>query len=169
MAFCTAYKYAGHNNTIKKDLKNGTQYNFEYENNTSINNPIIRITKPDTQPLSFFWNENIIELTGTANKRKLIYFVDYADSRNAAKGIWLLKLKLDVLSSYQDEILASRANVARSASNYNLYLNDDFYNALAYPRIGCKEFAFGFSNSYTYLLNVCNTLGTLETKKEQEV
>ena len=54
MAFCTAYKYSGHNNTIKKDLKNGTLYNFEYEINTSINNPTIRITKPDTQPLSFF-------------------------------------------------------------------------------------------------------------------
>ena len=81
----------------------------------------------------------------------------------------MLKLRLDVLSSYQDEILASRANVARSASNYNLYLNDDFYNALAYPRIGCKEFAFGFSSSYTYLLNVCNTLGTIEAKKEEGV
>ena len=163
MPVCTAYKYNGRYKTIKKDLKNGVLYNFEYENNTDIKNPVIRITKSDELPLDFFWKENIIELPGTANKRKLLYFVDYKNSRNIAKGIWLLSLKLDALTSYQDEILASKANVARSSSSYNLYLNDDFYNALAYPRIGCKEFPFGFSDTYTYLVNVCNTLGSGET------
>ena len=166
MAFCRAYKYAGHNNTIKKNLTEGSLYSFEYEINTSINNPTIRITRPENQTLGFFWDENIIVIEEANGKRKLTYFVEYADSRNAAKGIWLLKLRLDVLTSYQTEILASRANVARSASSYNLYLNDDFYNALAYPRIGCKEFSFGFSETYSYLLNVCNTLSTIEAKKE---
>ena len=81
------------------------------------------------------------------------------DIKSIAKGVFLVYTKLDVLMTYKTEILNSKADIERSSSNYNLYLNDDFYQAYSYPRIGCMEFPNGFSDSYSYILNVCNTIG----------
>ena len=68
-------------------------------------------------------------------------------------------MKLDLLELYKSDILASEAIIERSSTAYNMYLRDNIYQAYGYPIIGCASFPNGFSDSYTYLLNVCNTLG----------
>ena len=126
-------------------------------------NPSIRYTVNDDKDFTFIkWNYIILNYGSTSKDwgtRERRYFVDVNKVQNIAKGVWIIPLNLDVLSTYASEILESTANIERSSSDYNLYLNDTFYNAFAYPRIGNKVFPQGFSDTYTYLLTVCNTLG----------
>lgn len=165
-----AYKYDGKRNVVKKTLKNAVVLNYNYSAATDLRNPEIRITTPEEQGLVMFdYNYIIVNQDSTAadfGSRKRCYFVSPSRVRSVARGIWLVGLELDVLTTYKDEISASTANIARSSSRYNLYLNDTFYNAYAYPRVGVKEFPRGFSNAHTYLLSVCNNLG-LETQSEE--
>lgn len=160
---CYALNYKGNKKTIKKDLSQHDTLNYNYVNSTDLQSPVIRITYSDELDLQMLKYNYIVLNPSSAvkdfGKRKRCYFVDMSRTRNVAKGIWEVGLTLDVLTTYQSEILSSTANIERSASNYNLYLNDNFYNAFAYPRIGCRIFPSGFSDEYNYLLTVCNTLG----------
>ena len=162
----SAYHYAGKTKTIKKNLGTATTLDYTYEIATDALNPTLRITISDSEQESDFklfrYNYLKIPQTGTfsdALNRDKYYFVETDKIKNIARGIFLVPCKLDSLKTYETEILESEANVARSASNYNLYLNDTFYNAFAYPRIGCRMFPNGFSDTYNFLLTVCNTLG----------
>lgn len=163
---CYALNYKGNKKTIKKDLSVHDNPSYNYVNSTDLQNPIIRLSYSDDLNLQMFkYNYIVLNPDSTDKdfgKRKRCYFVDMSRTRNIAKGIWEVGLTLDVLTTYQDEILDSVANVAKSSSNYNLYLNDNFYSAYAYPRVGNIEFPNGFENDYRYLLTVCNTLN-LET------
>lgn len=158
-----AYQYQGKQKQIKKNLGSSDIINIVYETGTSAINPSIRYTVSDDNEFKFFkWNYIVLNYGSTTEdwgNRERFYFVDVENVENIAKGVWIVPLKLDVLMTYSKEILASSANIERSSSNYNLYLNDNFYNAFAYPRIGCKIFPSGFSKNYNYLLTVCNTLG----------
>ena len=87
-----------------------------------------------------------------------LLFIDINNIQNIGKGVWLVPMTLDLLELYKENILASTAIIERSSSAYNMYLRDDLYSAYGYPLIGCKEFPSGFSNEYTYLLNVCNSI-----------
>lgn len=161
-----AYNYQGRMKQIKKSLGSFDYINFEYVNGTTALNPYIRWTVNDDNTFTWFkWNYVIINYGSTTvdwATRERRYFVDVRNAKNIAKGVWEIPLQLDVLSTYAKEILSNPANVARSSSNYNLYLNDEFYHAFAYPRIGCKEFPSGFSDEYTYLLTVCNSASYAE-------
>lgn len=136
---------------------------YEYVQDTSLENPQLYITYADSLDFSFFkYNYLILNpssaLSDFGNRRRC-YFVDTEKTYSVSKGSWVVQCNLDALETYKKEILASVANVARSSKEYNLYLNDTFYSAFAYPRIGCKEFPNGFSDTYEFQLNVCNTLG----------
>lgn len=161
-----AYQYQERRNQIKKNLGSSDIINIIYESGTSAMNPTLRYTVSDDNDFAFFrWNYIVLNYGSTAGdwgNRERYYFVDTENVKNIAKGVWIVPLKLDVLTTYSDEILKSTANIERSASNYNLYLSDNFYNAYAYPRVGCKIFPGGFSDEYNYLLTVCNTLGYAE-------
>ena len=158
-----AYQYQGRQKQIKKNLGSSDIINIVYVSGTSAMKPSIRYTVSDDNEFEFFkWNYIVLNYGSTAGdwgNRERYYFVDVENVENIAKGVWIVPLKLDVLTTYSKEILESSANIERSSSNYNLYLNDNFYNAFAYPRIGCKIFPSGFSDNYNYLLSVCNTLG----------
>ena len=161
-----AYNYQGKVNKINKDLGSYNIINIDYIAGTSALRPTLRYTVSDSAEFAFFkWNYIILNWGSTSKdwgNRERRYFVEAAQVRNVAKGVWEVPLRLDSLSTFAKEILNSTANVERSASNYNLYLNDNFYNAYAYPRIGCKIFPSGFNDNYNYLLTVCNTLGYAE-------
>ena len=86
------------------------------------------------------------------------YFIDINNIQNIGKGVWLVPMSLDLLELYKNDILESSSFTERGSSTYNMYLRDDLYSAYGYPLIGCKEFPNGFSNDYTYLLNVCNSI-----------
>ena len=161
-----AFQYQGRRKQINKSLGTADIIDIIYMAGTSAMNPSIRYTVSDDNNFTFIkWNYIILNYGSTTTdwgSRERRYFVDVNKVQNIAKGVWIIPLVLDALSTYANEILASTANVERSASDYNLYLTDNFYNAYAYPRIGCKVFPSGFSDSYNYLLTVCNTLGYAE-------
>ena len=150
------YKYAGANNVINKNLGEPTLINCNMEVATTQINPTVRVTFEDNAaPSSLDYNYCIVTL-GDVNYP---YFIDLNNVVNIGKGVFNVPMTLDLLEFYKSRILDSTAIIERSATTYNMYLQDNMYNAYGYPILGCKVFPSGFSDNYTYLLNVCNTIG----------
>ena len=150
------YKYGGANNVINKNLGEPTLINCNMEVATTQINPTVRVTFEDNAaPSSLDYNYCIVTL-GDVNYP---YFIDLNNVVNIGKGVFNVPMTLDLLEFYKSKILDSTAIIERSATTYNMYLQDNMYNAYGYPILGCKVFPSGFSDNYTYLLNVCNTIG----------
>lgn len=155
------YRYDGIQNKVNKRLGESVTLQGNIDISSEVMNPIIRISRADEAEFTFVKYNYLCINSGSSatdfGNRPRYYFI--TDIKSIAEGVFLVYTKLDVLMTYKAEILNSKADIERSSSNYNLYLNDDFYQAYAYPRIGCMEFPNGFSDSYSYILNVCNTIG----------
>ena len=140
---------------INKNLGTATLIECNMEVATTQINPIVRVTFSDTTaPSTLDYNYCIVTLGDT----NYPYFIDVNNIVNIGKGVFNVPMTLDLLEFYNSKILNSTAIIERSATSYNMYLRDDLYSAYGYPLIGCKEFPDGFSNVYTYLLNVCNSI-----------
>lgn len=150
------YNYTGANNVINKDLGSGTTINCNMQVATEQLNPHVRVTFTDTAaPKTLIYNYCIL----TLGDKEYPYFIDVDNTINIAKGVFDVPMQLDLLELYKTNILNSEAIIERSSTAYNMYLRDNIYQAYGYPIIGCASFPNGFSNNYTYLLNVCNTVG----------
>lgn len=150
------YNYTGANNVINKDLGSGTTINCNMQVATEQLNPHVRVTFTDTNaPETLIYNYCIL----TLGDKEYPYFIDVDNTINIAKGVFDVPMQLDLLELYKTNILNSEAIIERSSTAYNMYLRDNIYQAYGYPIVGCASFPSGFSNSYTYLLNVCNALG----------
>lgn len=150
------YNYSGANNVINKNLGAPTLIECNMEVATTQINPVVRVTFADeSAPTTLDYNYCIVTLGNT----NYPYFIDLNNIINVGKGVFNVPMTLDLLEFYKTDILNSTAIIDRSSSNFNMYLRDDIYQAFGYPIIGCKEFPNGFSDNYTYLLNVFNTLG----------
>ena len=150
------YNYTGANNVINKNLGNSTLLECNMQVATEQLNPHIRVTFSNSNaPESLTYNYCILTLGG----KEYPYFIDTNNVINIGRGVFDVPMQLDLLELYKSEILNSTAIIDRSSSNFNMYLRDDIYQAFGYPIIGCKEFPAGFTDNYTYLLNVFNTLG----------
>ena len=150
------YNYVGANNVINKNLGEPTLIECNMQVATEQLQPVVRVT----------FNDNVSQETFTYNYCTIIlggvtypYFIDINNIQNIGKGVWLVPMSLDLLELYKQDILASTAIIERSSSAYNMYLRDDLYNAYGYPQIGCLAFPKGFSDTYSYLLNVCTSIG----------
>lgn len=150
------YNYTGANNVINKDLGSGTTITCNMQVATDQLQPHVRVTFNDTDTFNAFTYNYCIVTLGT---KSYPYFIDVNSIKNIGKGVWDVPMELDLLELYKSDILASEAIIERSSTAYNMYLRDNIYQAYGYPIIGCASFPSGFSDSYTYLLNVCNTLG----------
>lgn len=71
------------------------------------------------------------------------YFVD--PPINLGATMWQLKMHVDVLYTYRSGIMAAPCVVAKSSSNYNLYLNDANYKCYQNPHIFSYSFPSGFT------------------------
>lgn len=152
----TFYNYTGANNVINKVLGDGSIIDCNMQVATDQLQPHVRVTFNDTDAFNaFLYNYCIV----TLGSKSYPYFIDVNSIKNIGKGVWDVPMELDLLELYKSDILASEAIIERSSSAYNMYLRDNIYQAYGYPIIGCASFPNGFSDSYTYLLNVCNTLG----------
>ena len=150
------YNYTGANNVINKNLGNPTLLECNMEVSTTQINPVVRVSfSDDTAPSTLDFNYCIVTLGNTDYP----YFIDLNNVINIGKGVFNVPMTLDLLEFYKSEILDSTAIIERSSTTYNMYLQDNMYNAYGYPILGCKVFPSGFSDNYTYLLNVCNTIG----------
>ena len=150
------YNYTGANNVINKTLGAATVIQCNMQVATDQLQPVVRVT----------FNDNVSHETFTYNYCTIVlgevtypYFIDINNIQNIGKGVWLVPMSLDLLELYKQDILASTAIIERSSSAYNMYLRDDLYNAYGYPQIGCLSFPSGFSETYSYLLNVCTSIG----------
>ena len=152
----TFYNYTGANNVINKDLGSGTIINCNMQVATDQLQPHVRVTFNDTDTFNAFTYNYCIVTLGT---KSYPYFIDVNSIKNIGKGVWDVPMELDLLELYKTDILASVAIIERSSTAYNMYLRDNIYQAYGYPIVGCASFPNGFSDTYAYLLNVCNTLG----------
>lgn len=149
------YKYTGANNVINKNLGEPTLIECNMEVATTQINPVVRVTFTDeTAPSALDYNYCIVTLGST----NYPYFIDLNNVVNIGKGVFNVPMTLDLLEFYNTKILDSTAIIERSSSAYNMYLRDDLYSAYGYPLIGCMEFPNGFTDNYTYILNVCNSI-----------
>lgn len=147
------YNYNGANNVINKNLGNPTLIECNMEVATTQINPVVRVAFADeSAPTTLEYNYCIVTLGNT----NYPYFIDLNNVINVGKGVFNVPMTLDLLEFYKSMILDSTAIIERSSSAYNMYLRDDLYSAYGYPLIGCKMFPGGFSDTYKYLLNVCN-------------
>ena len=150
------YNYTGANNVINKSLGTPTTLECNMQVATEQLNPHIRVTFSNSNaPESLTYNYCKL----TLGNKEYPYFIDTNNVINIGRGVFDVPMQLDLLELYKSEILNSEAIIDRSSSNFNMYLRDDIYQAFGYPIIGCKEFPSGFTDNYTYLLNVFNTLG----------
>lgn len=150
------YNYTGANNVINKALGTGTNIECNMQVATDQLQPHVRVTFSDSDAFNAFTYNYCIVTLGT---KAYPYFIDVNSIKNIGKGVWDVPMELDLLELYKSDILASEAIIERSSTAYNMYLRDNIYQAYGYPIVGCASFPNGFSDSYTYLLNVCNTLG----------
>lgn len=150
------YNYTGANNVINKDLGSGTTITCNMQVATDQLQPHVRVTFNDTDTFNAFTFNYCIVTLGT---KSYPYFIEVNSIKNIGKGVWDVPMELDLLELYKTDILASEAIIERSSTAYNMYLRDNIYQAYGYPIVGCASFPNGFSDTYTYLLNVCNTLG----------
>lgn len=149
------YKYTGANNVINKNLGEPTLIECNMEVATTQINPVVRVTFTDeSAPSTLDYNYCIVTLGST----NYPYFIDLNNVVNIGKGVFNVPMTLDLLEFYNTKILDSIAIIERSSSAYNMYLRDDLYSAYGYPLIGCMEFPNGFTDNYTYILNVCNSI-----------
>lgn len=63
-------------------------------------------------------------------------------------------LAVDVLMSFKDDILASRAIVARNQNMYNRYIPDPKFTVLSYERVQTKQFPNSFPTNGKFVLIV---------------
>lgn len=66
-------------------------------------------------------------------------------------GLWRVKMHVDVLKTYESQILANEVIAGRSSSAYNLNLSDAQYKAYANPIVVKRAFPQGF-NTFQFVL-----------------
>ena len=69
--------------------------------------------------------------------------------------LWEIHMHCDVLKSFSEGILGSPAIIAKSESNWNLYLNDTNYRCFQNPVIKQLEFPQGFDLSQSSFVLAC--------------
>ena len=79
--------------------------------------------------------------------------MDWSNTRNVARGVWEVALKLDVRYTYANEIMKSEQVIDRNENDYNLYLQDNMYAKRAYPLTQCVSEFTGCTKDYTYIVN----------------
>jgi hypothetical protein len=76
------------------------------------------------------------------------------ERRSLVNGVVELTLESDPLQSFMDEIKARSATITRSASEYNGYLKDSGYNAVAYEGVQYKQFPNAMDDTTCILCTV---------------
>ena len=76
------------------------------------------------------------------------------DRKSLVNGVMELTLESDPLQSFMAEIRACPATITRNANQYNGYLQDSGYNALAYEGIQYKAFPNAMDDTSCILVTV---------------
>lgn len=100
-----------------------------------------------------------IEYNGTLTNVNYMYIAEFhryyfiTKIESIRTGLWRVYAHCDVLKTYSQAILGTKAVISRSESDYNLLLNDQYFKAYANPRIQLARFSETFSgNSYVLIM-----------------
>ena len=87
------------------------------------------------------------------------YFITKIES--VRTNLWRIYAHCDVLKTYSEAILGTEAVIARSESDWNLYLNDSMFKVYANPRLTIAKFSGKFTGeSYVLVMNGTQTAPT---------
>ena len=76
------------------------------------------------------------------------------DRKSLVNGVMELTLESDPLQSFSTEIRACPATITRNANQYNGYLKDSGYNAVAYEAVQYKRFPNALNDASCILVTV---------------
>lgn len=133
----TFYTNNSEKNALTKNLTQIVRLDGTLKDGTSIIDPSVLCYNIDRfiPDINYFY----IDETGR------YYFLNGVEV--VRNGLWQISGHVDVLSTYKDAILANRAIIQRSESNYNLKLNDGLFKTQQNPRITTIPFGTGFTTS----------------------
>lgn len=130
---------------IDKKMSSLASYSGSLKNDCSIMRPTVRIT-------------GSISAVAGANYMYIPDFQRYyyiTDIVSVANNVFEVSGRVDVLKSNAADIKGSNGIACRSATNYDLFLDDGNFKLHANPKIITHSFPAGFSYSHsTYLLMV---------------
>lgn len=86
------------------------------------------------------------------------YFVD--DITSVRTKVVEISAHVDVLQTYQEQILSNSAIIHRSGTSYNLFLDDAQFKVYNCPHILTKNFPSGFPTDNEFLLAVSGSVST---------
>lgn len=140
------YTYNGERNRINKGdyISNNFVLEGDIKKATSVKNIVIEIEK--TNPVIYNYNYMYID------EFKRWYFID--DIVNIHNKIWEIHASVDVLYTYRQDILKSRAIVDKieNESAANLYLDDGSFVMDSRKYNEVKMFSNGFNENGSYIL-----------------
>ena len=132
---CTLYVNDSDTNVVSKSIRSVFSCTINVKGNVDIVNPIIIIDSDD-------------DITG-CNYMRLGNYYYYASITLLTGNLYQINAHMDGLMSA--DIRSCIANVNRSASKYNKYINDSIPQA-SYEEVKTLQFSGGFNKSMQYLL-----------------
>lgn len=139
----TMYTNTSDNRVIDKSITViGSAISCTFKDDTSMENPTIII---DASAYSSSCNYGYLDDTG-----RYYYVTDVTFSQQRC----YLHLKVDVLKSFASGIKGSSCIADRSSSDYNVYLDDNYYPRLEYSNVFTKQFPNSFNKKLNYILIV---------------
>lgn len=147
------------NKVVTKNIITLATINGTLRENCSIIDPVITVSD------SVMNNA----MAAACNYAKIAQFGRYYYVNNiVSEGkFWEIHMHVDVLASFQTQLKALDAVVARQETKYNLYLNDGYFKTYQNPHVSIKPFPSGFTEQY-YVLSVAGAGGTTPTPPSAE-
>lgn len=129
------YKMSNVNNKINKRVPDTPALTLEgtVKDNCNIMDPVILVEKSGVPDYNYVFIPEF----------NRYYFMSPATA--VTNNTWEIKLHVDVLFTYRQQIMTAPCIVAKSASSYNLYLNDNNYKCYQNPHIFSERFPSGFN------------------------
>lgn len=99
-----------------------------------------------------------VEYNGTLTNVNYMYIAEFhryyfiTKIESVRTGLWRIYAHCDVLKTYAEAILGTEAVIARSESDWNLYLNDSMFKVYSNPRFCIAKFTGNFSTATSYVL-----------------
>lgn len=133
------YQNTSEKNKLDKSLNQVLETFGTLKENTSLTDPIIKLTGKTFSEMGSINYMRIDELNR-------YYFINDVISIN--NDIVEIHAHVDVLTTYRDQIRAQNAIVARQEKKWNLYLNDGCFKTYNNPHIVTRAFPSGFSEQH---------------------
>lgn len=128
-------------NVLNKDVETVTTMTGTLKQGTSILSPTITFSG------SIPTNANYMTIDNFGRK----YFI--TDIRSVGNNLFEVSARVDVLSTYANEIKNCYGIVARQENKWNLYIDDGTFKVYQYPENTIKKFPNGFT-TYEFVLAV---------------